>query len=204
MEVNNLKKHIAETAYNVGYSAKLHFSSFEMIEKLPGVISFLSMSFGIYALAFSELSTEMMSCTLLVFGLLGLYISMKNSDKENYESKGIKLTGLFNELKHLMAEAEQPDQCLDSISNRLKDIENTYNQSCASHHLMFATWFAHYKFFWEQQTGWVQQYRPFGFFRDKIPLTLWVSFVFLLLCTVFSYPAVFELIGNVCTNKESK
>ncbi len=40
MDINNLKKHIAETAYNVGYSAKLHFASYEMIERLPGLISF--------------------------------------------------------------------------------------------------------------------------------------------------------------------
>ena len=92
MDNNNLKKHIAETGYNVGYSAKLHFASFEMIEKLPGLISFISMAFGIYALAFSELSTKLMSCTLLVLGLIGLYITMKNSDKANYEEKGVKLT----------------------------------------------------------------------------------------------------------------
>jgi len=177
MDNNNLKKHIAETAYNVGYSAKLHFASFEMIEKLPGIISFFSMAFGVYALAFAELSTKFMSSTLLVFGLVGIYISLKNGDKNSYEEKGVTLTGLFNDLKHLMSEAKRQPNEVHSISEKLRDIENRYNQSCASHHIMFASWFAHYKFFWEQQIGWIDEQRKFIFFRDKIPLTFWVTLV---------------------------
>jgi hypothetical protein len=195
MDNNNLKKHIAETGYNVGYSAKLHFASFEMIEKLPGLISFISMVFGIYALAFSELSTKLMSCTLLVLGLIGLYITMKNGDKANYEEKGIKLTDLFNELKHLMLEAEHQSPDTAIINNKLQDIETRYNQSCASHHIMFATWFAHYKFFWEQQIGWIDNYRPFSFFRDKVPLTLWFTLITVIISTLLS---IAPLVAHVC------
>jgi hypothetical protein len=195
MDNNNLKKHIAETAYNVGYSAKLHFASFEMIEKLPGLISFISMAFGIYALALADLSTKFMSCTLLVLGLTGLYITMKNGDKANYEEKGIKLTDLFNELKHLISGAEQQTPNVDTIKNKLQDIEARYNQSCASHHIMFATWFAHYKFFWEQQIGWIEIYRPFSFFRDKIPLTLWITLIVSILIVVFNCTSI---LAEVC------
>lgn len=195
MDNNNLKKHIAETGYNVGYSAKLHFASFEMIEKLPGLISFISMAFGIYALAFSELSTKLMSCTLLVLGLIGLYITMKNSDKANYEEKGVKLTDLFNELKHLMLEAEHQSPDTEIINNKLQDIEARYNQSCASHHIMFASWFAHYKFFWEQQIGWIDNYRPFGFFRDKVPLTLWFTLIIVIVTTLLN---IETLVAHIC------
>jgi len=184
---DNLKKHIAETAYNVGYTAKLHFSSFEMIEKIPGLISFISMVFGIYALAFSELSTKFMSCTLLVLGLVGLYITTKNGDKVNYETKGIKLTDLFNELKNLMSEAEHQLPDTEIINNKLQNIEVRYNQSCASHHIMFATWLAHYKFFCEQQIEWIDNCRPFGLFRDKIPLTLWITLMVIALIVLFNF-----------------
>jgi hypothetical protein len=204
MDNNNLKKHIAETGYNVGYSAKLHFASFEMIEKLPGLISFISMAFGIYALAFSELSTKLMSCTLLVLGLIGLYITMKNSDKANYEEKGVKLTDLFNELKHLMLEAEHQSPDTEIINNKLQDIEARYNQSCASHHIMFASWFAHYKFFWEQQIGWINNYRPFGFFRDKVPLTLWATIILILgwvfINNVNFFPEICQLLQTIKGN----
>lgn len=192
MEKNNLLKHIAETGYNVGYSAKLHFASFEMIEKLPGLISFLSTAFGMYALAFAQLSTKFMSCTLLVLGLVGLYITMKNGEKANYEEKGKLLTDLFNELKHLLAEAEQTSTDSSGIISKLQDIESRYNKGCASHHVMFASWFAHYKFFWEQQTEWIEKQRPFGFFRDKVPLTLWFSLIVLVILTVFNYTSLLD------------
>ena len=163
-----------------------------MIEKLPGLISFLSTAFGIYALAFSELSTKFMSCTLLVLGLIGLYITMKNGEKANYEEKGKLLTDLFNELKHLLTEAEQTSSDPNDIKRKLQDIESRYNKSCASHHVMFASWFAHYKFFWEQQTEWIEKQRPFGFFRDKVPLTLWFSLIVLMLLIAFNYTSLLD------------
>ncbi|APE05011.1 hypothetical protein BM528_03845 [Alteromonas sp. RW2A1] len=190
MDINNLKKHIAETAYNVGYSAKLHFASYEMIERLPGLISFFSMAFGVYALAFSSLSTKFMSCTLLVLGLIGLYISMKNGDKKIYEEKGIALTGLFNELKHLMLDAKSQSPNTTDIANKLNDIELRYNNSCASSHIMFATWFAHYKFFWEQQIAWIDEQRKFGFFRDKVPLTFWISLIVMVIIVLLNTDAI--------------
>lgn len=201
MDNTNLKKHIAETAYNVGYSAKLHFSTLEMVEKLPGVISFISMAFGIYALAFSQLSTKFMSCTLLVLGLTGLYITMRNGDKSDYETKGIQLTDLFNELKHLMSEAETSSTDSEAIKDKLRDIEQRYNNSCASHHIMFATWLAHYKFFWEQQTDWIQAHRPFGFFRDQVPLTLWLTLVTVLILVIFNSNALMGLIFDFAKSK---
>jgi len=195
MSNNNLLKHIAETGYNVGYTAKLHFSSFEAIEKLPGLLSFISLAFGVYALAFAELSTKFASCTLLVLGMIGLYISLKNSDKSNFEQKGIVLTGLFNELKHLMSDVKSSRKNEDEASELLKDIENRYNSSCASHHIMFATWFAHYKFFWEQQTQWIEEYRPFSLWRDKVPLTLWLT---LIIATVLIAYRFIDVVSAAC------
>lgn len=195
MDINNLKKHIAETAYNVGYSAKLHFASYEMIERLPGLISFFSMAFGIYALAFSSLSTKFMSCTLLLFGLIGLYISMKNGDKAGYDEKGIVLTGLYNELKHLMSDAKSQSPNTPDIASKLNDIEQRYNNSCASNHIMFATWFAHYKFFWEQQIVWIDEQRKFGFFRDKVPLTFWISLIVMVIIFLLNTD---EIMTHVC------
>ena len=201
MDINNLKKHIAETAYNVGYSAKLHFASYEMIERLPGLNSFFSMAFGIYALAFSSLSTKFMSCTLLVLGLIGLYISMKNGNKDIYEEKGIALTGLFNELKHLMSDAKSQSPNTPDIARKLSDIEQRYSNSCASSHVMFATWFAHYKFFWEQQISWIDEQRKFGFFRDKVPLSFWIFLIVMVITILINTEAI---MAHVCEFIQTK
>ena len=191
MEKNDLLKHIAETGYNVGYTAKLHFASYDMIDKIPGLISIISMTFGIYALAYEGLSTKFISSTLLVLGIVGLYVSMRNSDKNDYEIKGVVLTNLFNNLKHLINEVKASTDDLTVFSNQLRVIEEEYNNNCSSRHIMFATWFAHYKFFWEQQTGWIQEYRKFRFFRDRVPLTF---YFFLLLIAFYGALNCIEII----------
>lgn len=196
MERDNLLKHIAETGYNVGYTAKLHFASYEMIDKIPGFISIISMAFGIYALAYAGLSTKFISSTLLVLGIVGLYVSLRNGDKADYETKGVALTNLFNDLKHLINEVKTATGDLTDFSDRLRAIEGEYNSNCSSQHIMFATWFAHYKFFWEQQTGWIQEYRKFRFIRDMIPLTLWLTLVAISVYGAFNFT---EAVNYVCS-----
>lgn len=200
MDKNDLLKHIAETGYNVGYTAKLHFASYEMIEKIPGFISIISMTFGIYALAYDGLSTKFISSTLLALGIVGLYISLRNADKGDYQVKGVTLTNLFNDLKHLVSEVKSATGDLTELSKRLRTIEGEYNNNCASQHIMFATWFAHYKFFWEQQTGWIEEYRKFGFFRDKIPLTLWLVLAAATFYMAFNYA---DLLIYICEFNQS-
>ena len=195
MEKNDLLKHIAEAGYNVGYTAKLHFASYEMIEKIPGLISIISMIFGIYALAYEGLSTKSISCTLLGFGIIGLYVSLRKNDIEDYQEKGVVLTGLFNELKHLIGEAKHSTGDLAEYSVKLVAIETQYNNNCASQHIMFASWFAHYKFFWEQQIGWIDEYKKMGFFRDKVPLTLWILIIAASIYSVVNY---MDIINYVC------
>ena len=43
----DLLKSIAEKGYDVGFGAKKHFATYDIIEKTPGLISFSSMAFGI-------------------------------------------------------------------------------------------------------------------------------------------------------------
>ena len=199
MDIDNMKKHIAETAYNVGFTAKLHFASHDIIEKVPGIISFISLALGVYALVFPELSTKIISSTLVVIGISGVYISLKGADKKDLEDKGVVLTSLFNELKHLMSEIQQESSDQSSISQQLKDIENKYNQNCVSNHIMFASWFAHYKFFWEQQIGWIEEYRPFSFWRDKVPLNLWAVVFILLAYALFNYSGLITVVCKSVT-----
>ncbi len=194
MNNNDLKKHIAETAYNVGYAAKLHFSSFELNEKLPSLISFISISCGIYALVYDELSTKFASSTLVILGVIGIYVSLKSNNDQDFKAKGDELTDLFNELKHLMAEIKQQPNEAKAVLEKLKNIEERFNKSCASHHIIFSTWLAHYKFFAEQQIGWIEEYKTFNFWKDKVPLTFWVSMFGLLVFSIFGCTGLFAVL----------
>ena len=42
MNKAELLKCIAETGYNVGFGAKKHFATYDLLEKMPGWIGFIS------------------------------------------------------------------------------------------------------------------------------------------------------------------
>lgn len=173
----DLLKSIAEKGYDVGFGAKKHFATYDIIEKAPGLISFSSMAFGILALAIKELPTDLFSAIFIVLGVVGLYISLYDHKKSSYEQSGVALTKLYNELKALYFKVKNINEerdCSD-LHKELSDIENRYYQECISKQILFSNWYAHYKFFWEHQIEWVNEQLKFSFFRDKIPLSLWLA-----------------------------
>jgi uncharacterized membrane protein YbaN (DUF454 family) len=169
-----LLKYIAETGYNVGFGAKKHFATYDLIEKMPGWIGFISTAVGILGLVIDALSTKLVSAIFVIIGICGLYISFYDKDKNRYENAGIELTKLFNELKSLYFDVK----CLSDNSDvsayqvRLQDIETRYFSVCISKQILFSNWYAHYKFFWEHQISWIDGQLKFRFIRDKIPLSL--------------------------------
>lgn len=174
MNKAELLKYIAETGYNVGFGAKKHFATYDLIEKMPGWIGFISTAVGILGLVIDALSTKLVSAIFVTIGICGLYISFYDKDKNMYENAGIELTKLFNELKSLYFDIK----CLSDNSDvsayqvRLQDIETRYFSLCISKQILFSNWYAHYKFFWEHQISWIDEQLKFRFIRDKIPLSL--------------------------------
>jgi hypothetical protein len=184
MEKDDLLKHIAETGYNVGFGAKKHFATYDIVAKTPSLISFSSLAFGVYALAYDGLSTKLFSATFVVLGIIGLYISFYDGNKDKYEQSGNKLTQLFNQLKKLYSKVKN-DQVGQSTQyeTELKTIEDEYYQNCVSKQILLSDWYAHYKFFWQHQIEWIDEQKQFTFFRDKVPLSF--SILVIIVSTIF-------------------
>lgn len=187
---DDLLKHIAETAYNIGFGAKRHFATYDMVAKAPGLISFISFVIGIYALVYENLNTKFISATLLVLGVVGLYISFYDSKKETYIQNGVKLTDLFNELKRLNGAVKSVSTPTQEQLDKLAEIERNYTQISSSHQILFSNWYAHYKFFWEQQIEWVDEQKKFRFWRDKIPLSLTLSVLITVVLVILCFSNV--------------
>lgn len=185
MNKDDLLKHIAETAYNVGFGAKKHFATYDMVAKAPGLISFVSFTIGIYALIIESLNTKFISATLLVLGIIGLYISFLDPKKDSYFQIGNKLTDLFNDLKRLYGAVKAVDTPTQEQLNKLEEIENKYTQISNSHQILLSNWYAHYKFFWEQQIEWIDEQKKFSFWRDKIPLSFSLLIFTIIVVTLF-------------------
>jgi hypothetical protein len=197
MTKDELLKCIAETGYNVGFGAKKHFSTYDLVEKTPGFISFFSMAFGIYALVFDGLSTKFLSASFIVLGIVGLYISLYDNKKSEYESSGKKLTKIYNDLAKLYRKSKNSNEDdIESLLSQLSDLEDDYYSSCQSKQILFSDWYAHYKFFWQHQIDWVNEQKKFGFLRDKIPLTFSLTVVVLLLGLVVWW---FEVVKAICS-----
>ncbi|MBE9136183.1 SLATT domain-containing protein [Nodosilinea sp. LEGE 07088] len=180
MSKDNVLKLIAETAYNVGFGAKKHMATFDIVVKAPGLIRFFSITVGIYSLAFDGLSSKTLSASLLILGIIGLYISLYDSQKDRYEKVGIELIQLFNDLKKLYYYAkEADDEALNEILKQLTEVEAKYYQLSISKQILFSDWYTHYKFFWQYQIDWVDEQKHFGLFRDKVPLSFLATVLFL-------------------------
>jgi len=176
VEKSDLQKHIAETAYNIGYGAKKHFATHDIVAKVPGIIGFISIAIGIFALFIESLTSKHLSATFIVLGVASLYITKYDHKKEEYADIGRDLTNLFNQLRALYLNVQSSDnENLTEYENRLTDIQTLFNKKCLSDQVLFSDWYAHYKFFWQQQIDWIDQEKNFSFLRDKIPLSFSIS-----------------------------
>jgi len=197
MKKDELLKHIARTAYNVGFGAKKHFATYDIVDKTPGLIGFFSLAFGIYGLVYvlDEFSIKFLSASFVLLGIVGLYISFYDSKKEGYEKAGVELTKLFNELSKLYSNVKSADEnSLGQHEQELSNIEKQYYDSCKSDQILFSDWYAHYKFFWQHQIDWINEQKKFTFFRDKVPLTFLVVVLFIFMVLIWS----FKMPNKVC------
>jgi hypothetical protein len=182
MDRDNLLKTIAETGYNVGFGAKKHFATFDIVQKAPGIIGFLGIAVGIFSLVFDQLAAQLPAATLAVLGVIGLYISLRDSQKADYEAAGKTLTRLYNRLRDLSRNVECGAEIDPSLA-ALHDIENEYYAASISEQILLSDWYAHYKFFAQQQIDWIEKHRTFTL-RDKVPLSIRLMGVVLLPCVI--------------------
>lgn len=190
MNREDLLKHIAETGYNVGFGAKKHFATYDIVDKVPGLIGTASTVVGVYALVYDTLSAKGLSATLVVLGIIGLMIAFYDKEKNRYELEGKELTRLFNRLKSLYSDVKNaaPEE-IEGHTSELRAIEHEYENIGISKQILFSGWFAHLKFFGEHQIEWIDEQKQFKLFRDKIPASL-ATAVILFACAAIVFVLV--------------
>uniref|UniRef100_UPI0040483487 SLATT domain-containing protein n=1 Tax=Aliarcobacter sp. TaxID=2321116 RepID=UPI0040483487 len=190
MTKNDLLKQIAESAYNIGFGAKKSFATFDIVDKIPGILNFFALSIGILALAIDALNIKVVSASLIIFGVIGIYISKYDDKKDEYETSGSRITEFFNELKSLYhsVKAKPDDTNFDEDIDKMKEIENKFYSITISKQILFSDWYAHYKFFWQWATHikWLESELELSFWKNKIPLSFIVFIGVVLLIFVGS------------------
>jgi hypothetical protein len=183
MDQAALLKTIAETGYNVGFGAKKHFATYDIVEKAPGWIGFVSIAVGIFGLVFEVLSSKVPSATLAVFGVGALYITLYDKDKYEYDTAGKELTRIFNALRDLYRSV-QGGADVQVAAAELKVLEQRYYDSCLSKQIALSDWYAHYKFFAQHQIDWVEEQQKFRLWRDKVPLSARILLLVMSVCAI--------------------
>jgi hypothetical protein len=183
MNKENLLKLIAESGYNLGYGAKKHFATFDLIEKMPGWLSFAAFVVGIYALFVPPLATNQVSAMMILFGIVSLYITAYNAEKQKYEEGGKRLTDCYNKLRSMYYEVKSlPDNT--DFSGYVTAHDALYAGAfthTVSKQIFLSDWYAHYKFFWQQEIQWIDEQKNFTILRDKLPLTFTVTLAVVLI-----------------------
>lgn len=188
MDKASLLIYIADKAYDVGFGAKKHFATYDIVSKLPGLIGFLSLFVGIFSLVFDTLSQKVPSATMTVLGVVALYIAYYDRDRDSYATVGSDMIQLFNELKSLYLSVKGSTALtFDQEEASVANIESRFYAMAINKQIMFSDWYAHYKFFWQHQVSWVDEQKRFKFWRDKMPLSATITLatiVILLICSV--------------------
>ncbi|WP_323592350.1 SLATT domain-containing protein [Aliarcobacter butzleri] len=176
MTKNDLLKQIAESAYNIGFGAKKSLATFDIVDKIPGILNFCALAIGILALFIDELNIKIVSASLIIFGVIGIYISKYDDKKDEYATSGSKIIELFNELKSLYhsVKAKSDDTNFDEDISKMKEIEDKFYSITIPKQILFSDWYAHYKFFWQWATHikWLETELKLTFWGNKIPLSL--------------------------------
>ena len=188
MDKNSLLRCVAEKAYDVGIGAKKHFASYDLLEKTPGSIGFVTMAVGILGLVFDSFAVKEVNAIFIIIGTIALYCSVYDSKKNDYNEAGQAITQIFNELKTLYFTVKDlPENAnLDIYENQFNELSLRFNPLCISKQVFLSNWYAHYKFFWEAQIEWIAEQRRFKLFRDKLPLSCILTLI-ALLCTIGVY-----------------
>ncbi|MET0103259.1 MAG: SLATT domain-containing protein [Sedimenticola sp.] len=195
MKREELLRAIAEAGYNIGFGAKKHFATYDIIEKAPNWIGFISFSIGVFGLIYDPLSTKAVSAALTVLGVSGLYVALYASNAAAYSKSGKGLTGHFDQLKLLYYLTKNAsDDEVEANLIKLQEIQESAHEIGISKQIFPSDWYAHYKFFWQHQIEWIDEQKNFRLFRDKIPLSLSIL-------VTLAFIGVFWILarGNFCT-----
>jgi hypothetical protein len=187
MNKKDLLHHIATAGYNAGFGAKKSFASLDTLSKAPSVLGWSLTSVGVLGLAFDCLSTKAVSAITLSIGFISFYLSYKERDLKKFETSGVELTRIRDELGILYARVGAvEDIAPESYVEQLEALQKRASGSAVSDQVMFSGWYAHMKFFGESQIEWINKELKFRFWKDMVPTSAkLVGFLILFSALVF-------------------
>jgi len=188
MDKNEILKCIAVSGYNVGFGTKKTYATYDIVQKVPGWIGLLSIIVSVVGLYRDELSSKDVSAFFIFLSVAGLYINLYDMEKDKYDAVAKKQTKIYEALRDLYHEVKSdgsPDA--NMYMCQLNALRDEFSSVSVSKQIFGSNWYAHYKFFSEMETGWIEEYRPFSW-KDKVPKSflLFMTVIIVLLILYFA------------------
>src|SRR5690625_4905284 len=189
LDKDSLLKSIAIKGYDVGFGAKKHFATFDLVCKVPNVIDLGTLITGIIQLGFDIpiFTNKVLSLFLIFIGIIAIFINQYGNIKNKFIEIGVKINKIYQELRNLYFKV----QGTDSVNKeKIEELEQVYNGLIHQFHdigitqqIIFSDWYAHYKFFVQLEIEWIEEQKVFTF-KDKVPmsfrLTMYISIIAIL------------------------
>ncbi|MCP1156993.1 SLATT domain-containing protein [Bacillus infantis] len=198
MDKASLLKSLAIKGYDVGFGAKKHFATFDLACKAPNVIAIITLTAGVIQLGFEIPLTfnKILSVILIFIGIIAIFINYYGDEKkQEYVDAGVKINTIYQDLRNLYftVQGTNDEEQLKVLEDKYEDLIKQFNNTGISQQMMFSDWYAHYKFFAQLETSWIEEQRPFKF-KDKVPLS------FRLLLLLIFFIAIFFITKNFLTH----
>jgi hypothetical protein len=193
MNKSDLKNKAAVIGYNLGFGAKRHFATYDIVEKVPAYFGVVTFAIGIILLRFqNSLIADLVSILTITVGFAIFYLNFYSSEKEKYFETGKKLNIYYNRVRdiYVHADSAQPME-LQQLDKELTGIYEDFQKTAIHKQVFFSNEFAHFKLFFESDSSWFSKELKLTFLKDKIP-AIWrvyflLSLIFLLIGLSISF-----------------
>lgn len=103
-----------------------------------------------------------------------MFINFYTADKDKYAKIGGNLAQKFHELRVLyqLVKSQPTGTSMAPFIANHEQIQTDALQLGIPKQIFLSDWYAHYKFFWQSQTGWMDEQLHFKLIRDKLPLSI--------------------------------
>lgn len=190
MERHTLRKKSARLGYNLGYGAKRHFATHDIVGKVPAYFGVVTFAFGIIFLKYpNTLMSDIVSMLTSALGFAIFYLNFYTNDLSLYEEIGKKINIFYHNSLSIFEKAEScPENELDGLAKELDLINDEFQKISIYKQVFLSNELAHFKLFGESQSEWFVKELKLGFWKDKIP-ALWRIYALILLLIIVTFLA---------------
>ncbi|MGF7028966.1 MULTISPECIES: SLATT domain-containing protein [Sphingobacterium] len=200
---------LAQKGYDIGFGAKKNFSSYDILNKLPSWVGFISLVVGIVQIAYENIPFNKELSIILIFAAIGiLYTEGFKSKIEDFHNEGVRLTMLYNRIRDLYTEAKGDTNFnFVNYDQRYQAILTEFYSNTISKQVFMSQWFAHFKFFAEMQVDWIEKELKLKWYKDKVPnslkTTVLIIIIIIIIILIYGYSPNIQGLYNQCNSTKS-